>query len=38
VSLLQPEQGAVVDEKGMIKTQLGSMIDQKIVTVAWDAL
>jgi hypothetical protein len=36
--LLQPEQRNVVDESGMIRTQMGSTIDQKMVAVAWDAL
>jgi hypothetical protein len=36
--LLQPEQRNVVDESGMIRTQMGSTIDQEMVAVAWDAL
>jgi hypothetical protein len=28
----------MVDELGMITTQMGSTIDQKMVGVAWDAL
>jgi hypothetical protein len=38
VYLLNPEQRTVVDELGMIRTQMGSGIDQRIVAVAWDAL
>jgi hypothetical protein len=37
-SVLQPEQRTVEDKSGMIRTQVGSTIDQEIVTVAWDAL
>jgi hypothetical protein len=33
-----PEQRTLVDESGMIRTQMGSTIDQKMVAVAWDAL
>jgi hypothetical protein len=36
--LLQTEQGTLVDESGMIRTQLGSTVDQKMIAVAWDAL
>jgi hypothetical protein len=35
--LLQREQRILVDESGMIRTQMGSTIDQKMVAVAWDA-
>jgi hypothetical protein len=38
VSLLHPEQRILVDESGMIITEMGSTIDQKMVAVAWDAL
>jgi hypothetical protein len=38
MSLLQLEQRTLRDEFGMIITQLGSTIDQKMVAVAWDAL
>jgi hypothetical protein len=38
VSLLQPEQRALVDESRMIITQMGNRIDQKMVAVAWNAL
>jgi hypothetical protein len=36
--LLQPEQGTLVDESGVITTQMESTIDQKMIAVAWDAL
>jgi hypothetical protein len=36
--LLQPEQRTLVDKSGMIRVQMGSTIDQKMVAVAWDAL
>jgi hypothetical protein len=36
--LLQPEQRTLVDKSGMIRAQMGSTIDQKMVAVAWDAL
>jgi hypothetical protein len=36
--LLQPEQRSLVDESGMVRTQMGSTVDQKVVAVAWDAL
>jgi hypothetical protein len=36
--LLQPEQRTLVDESGMIRTQMGITIDQKMVAVAWNAL
>jgi hypothetical protein len=36
--LLQPEHRILVDDLGMIITQTGSTTDQKMVTVAWDAL
>jgi hypothetical protein len=38
VSLLQPEQKTVVDESGMIRTHMGSTVDQKMVAIEWDAL
>jgi hypothetical protein len=38
VLLLQPEQRTLVDELRMIRTQMGSTIDKKIVADAWDAL
>jgi hypothetical protein len=34
ISLLQLEDSTLVDEYGMIRTQMGNMIDQKMVTVA----
>jgi hypothetical protein len=37
-SLQQPEQTTLVDESGMIKTQMSSTIHQKIVAVVWDTL
>jgi hypothetical protein len=36
--LLQPEHRTVVDKSGMIRTQMGSAVDQKMVAAAWDAL
>jgi hypothetical protein len=36
--LLQPEQRTLVDESGLIKTQMGSTVNQKMVIVAWGAL
>jgi hypothetical protein len=38
VRLLQPGQRIAVDESGMIRTQMKSTVDQKMVVVAWDAL
>jgi hypothetical protein len=38
VSLLQPEQINLVDEPGIIRTQVESTIDQEMVAVAWDVL
>jgi hypothetical protein len=38
LSLLQPEQKSLVDELGMIRTQMESTIYHKIVAVVWDAL
>jgi hypothetical protein len=38
VPLLQPEQGTLADEAGMIRTQMESTIDKKMVAVAWDGL
>jgi hypothetical protein len=38
VSLLQPEHRTLVHELGMIRTQMGGKIDQKMVAAAWDAL
>jgi hypothetical protein len=38
VCLLHPEQKTVVDKSGMIGTQMGSTVDQKMVAFAWDAL
>jgi hypothetical protein len=38
MSLLQPKQKTPVDESGMIRTEMGSTVDQKVVAVAWDAL
>jgi hypothetical protein len=38
MSLLQPEQRTLMDESGMITTQMGSTVDQKMVAVAWGAL
>jgi hypothetical protein len=38
MSLLQPEHRQLVDESGMIRAQMESIIDQKMATVAWDAL
>jgi hypothetical protein len=38
VFLLQPEQRSLVDEPGMIRTQVGSKIYQKMTAVARDAL
>jgi hypothetical protein len=32
------EQRTLVDESGMIRTQMGSTIDQKMVAVAWGTL
>jgi hypothetical protein len=32
--LLQPEQRTLVDESGMVRTQMGSTIDQKMVAAA----
>jgi hypothetical protein len=37
VSVLQPEQRTLVDEKGMVKTKMGSTTYQKTAAVAWDA-
>jgi hypothetical protein len=34
----QPEQRSLKDESGMMRTQMGSIIDLNMVTVAWDAL
>jgi hypothetical protein len=31
--LLQPEQRILVDESGMIRTQMGSTLDQKMIAV-----
>jgi hypothetical protein len=36
--LLQTEQKTLVDKSGTIRAQMGSTIDQKMVSVAWDAL
>jgi hypothetical protein len=36
--MLQPEQRTLVDELGMIRTQMGSTVDQNLVAVAWDVL
>jgi hypothetical protein len=36
--MLQPEHRILVDGLGMIRTQVGSTIDQKMVAVAWEAL
>jgi hypothetical protein len=36
--LLQQEQRTVVDESGIIRTEMGSTVDQKMVAAAWDAL
>jgi hypothetical protein len=38
MSLLQPEQRILVDESEIIRTQIRSTIDQKIVAAAWDDL
>jgi hypothetical protein len=38
VTLLQQEQRTLVDESGIIRTQMGNTIDQKMVVVAWDIL
>jgi hypothetical protein len=38
MSLLQPKQRTQVDESGMIRTEMGSTVDQKVIAVAWDAL
>jgi hypothetical protein len=38
MSLLQPEQETLVDDSGIIKTQMGSTIYKKMVAVAWDTL
>jgi len=38
VSLRQPQQRALVDEPLMIRTQMGSTTDRKMVVTAWDAL
>jgi hypothetical protein len=37
LSLLQPEQRSLVDEPGMIRTQVGSKTYQKMAAVARDA-
>jgi hypothetical protein len=36
--MLQPEYRTLVDESGMIRSQVGSAIHEKMVAVAWDAL
>jgi hypothetical protein len=36
--LLKPKQLTLVDESGIIRNQMESTIDQKLVAVAWDAL
>jgi hypothetical protein len=36
--LLEPEQGTLVNECVMVRTQMASTIDQKISAVAWDAM
>jgi hypothetical protein len=36
--VLHPEQRTVVDVLGIIIIQMGSTVDQTMVTVAWDAL
>jgi hypothetical protein len=36
--MLQPQHRTLVDESGIIITQVGSRIDKKMVAVAWDAL
>jgi hypothetical protein len=38
VCVLKPEQTTLVDGSGMIRTQMESTIDQKMVIVGWDAL
>jgi hypothetical protein len=38
VCVLQPEQRMLVDELGMIRTEMGSTVDKKMVAVAWGAL
>jgi hypothetical protein len=36
--LMQPEHRTLVDELGMIRTQMGIKTDRKKVALAWDAL
>jgi hypothetical protein len=36
--LLQEEHRTLMDESGIIITQMGMTVDKKMVTVAWDAL
>jgi hypothetical protein len=36
--LLKPQQITWVDESGIIRTEMGSTIDQKMDAVTWDAL
>jgi hypothetical protein len=36
--LLQPDHATLVDESGIIRTQMGSRTDQKMVAVTWDSL
>jgi hypothetical protein len=38
VCLLQPEQRTLVDELGMIRTEMESTVDKKMVAIAWAAL
>jgi hypothetical protein len=38
MSLLQKQQKTLVDEQEMIRTQMESTIDRKMVADAWDAL
>jgi hypothetical protein len=38
VSLLQLQQRTLVDETGMIRTEMGNIIEEKMVAAAWDAL
>jgi hypothetical protein len=38
MSLQQSEQKTLLDELGMIRTQIKSTVDQKMAEVAWDAL